>query len=585
MVLDTEQLAFKIKAHDDFGVRNVGMQWKGLPSDMVKTPAEGETMLGVGGYDKSALDLSGTFAAKTLGIEPQPIQLRIFADDYLPDRKRVYSAPYTFYVLSPEQHAIWVTEQLNRWHRQALEVRDRELQLYETNKQLQNLTPEELDQPETRRRIENQSAAERANGRRLTNLTTNGQDLLREASRNPELPAEQLESWAQMLAILKDISANRMPSVADLLKKASQAANVAGNPMPAKNSPTAGQVRNSGAGAASKTDEEPKKKPAIPSISDTESGQQPADGKAGDANAKSKPKDPRLGLPVTTLIGSSKNPPPPPSPAGEQVQRAVKEQKDLLAEFAKVADELNKILANLEGSTLVKRLKAASRKQYVISSKINDQLNDTFGVELARTPANPRKTFEELQQQELKGSQDVSYIMDDMQAYFERRQLMAFKTVLDDMRTQDVIGSLRKVGDDLPKDRGVSISQCEYWSDVLDRWAEDLVESCKGGACNCPSRASLPPAIVLEVLQILEGEVNLREDTRVAQQAKAALEAAKYDEKAHKLSDQQKALADRVAKVVDRIRELPDGDSEFAPEIALLSAVNGVMNEATGDSG
>ena len=71
------------------------------------------------------------------------------------------------YVLDPEQHAIWLTEQLSRWHRQSLEVRDHEMRLHETNKQLRGLPPEELDRPATRRRIEQQAAAERANGRRL----------------------------------------------------------------------------------------------------------------------------------------------------------------------------------------------------------------------------------------------------------------------------------------------------------------------------------------------------------------------------------------------------------------------------------
>src|SRR5262249_15482310 len=147
------------------------------------------------------------------------------------------SAPYTFWVLNPEQHAIWITEQLSRWHHKALEVRDRELQLYETNKQLRELTGEELDQPENRKRIENQAAAERSNGRRLTNLTVSGQDLLREAARNPEIAATSLESWAQMLGILKDISANRMPSVADLLKQGAVAPVEAANATPAKSGP------------------------------------------------------------------------------------------------------------------------------------------------------------------------------------------------------------------------------------------------------------------------------------------------------------------------------------------------------------
>jgi hypothetical protein len=38
----------------------------------------------------------------------------------------------------------------------------------------------------------------------------------------------------------------------------------------------------------------------------------------------------------------------------------------------------------------------------------------------------------------------------------------------------------------------------------------------------------LPPSIVLEVLKILEGEVNLREETRVAEQAKPALPEDEY---------------------------------------------------------
>src|SRR5262249_40058043 len=148
------------------------------------------------------------------------------------------------YVLNPEQHAIWLTEQLSKWHRQALEVRDREMQLHETNKQLRELPGEELDRLETRRRIEGQAAAARANGRRLPNLVGSGEELVRQAMRNPEFGVGHLERWAEMLRILKDISANRMPSVADLLKQAAQAPSVAAA-APTQRKPMAGQVRAS----------------------------------------------------------------------------------------------------------------------------------------------------------------------------------------------------------------------------------------------------------------------------------------------------------------------------------------------------
>jgi len=91
----------------------------------------------------------------------------------------------------------------------------------------------------------------------------------------------------------------------------------------------------------------------------------------------------------------------------------------------------------------------------------------------------------------------------------------------------------------------------------------------------------LPPSIVLEVLQVLEAEINLREETRVAEQARPALPADEHKQQATKLSVTQSELKVRIDKVVERIRELPDGESDFAKEIKLLGLVSDVMNEAT----
>lgn len=87
---------------------------------------------------------------------------------------------------------------------------------------------------------------------------------------------------------------------------------------------------------------------------------------------------------------------------------------------------------------------------------------------------------------------------------------------------------------------------------------------------------------MLEVLQILEGEVNLREETRVAQQARAALATDEFTKRAEGLSGTQTGLGDRVDKVTGRIRDLPDSATEFAYEIALLGKVEEVMREAAG---
>jgi hypothetical protein len=579
VLLDTEQLAFKVHAQDDFGVKRVGMEWKGVENPLVPSPAVGERVLAAGGNDKDDLDVSGTFTARALGIEPQPVNVRVYVEDYLPGRPRVYSPTYTFYVLNAEQHAIWVTEQLSKWHRQSLEVRDREMQLHETNKQLRALPADEIDRPGTRRRIENQAAAERANGRRLTMLVGSGEDLVKQAARNPEIGVGHLERWAEMLQILKDIAANRMPSVADLLKEAAEAPTLAANQVN-KTGPKAGTTRAAGAGAPS----QPKKNAspaAVPTVTDVESSQNSPARDGSPPASKSGGSAPRLTLAQTTLIGKPSATSPPP--ATEKVDTAVTQQRDLLAEFEKIADELNRVLANLEGSTLVKRLKAASRVQAKVAGRIGDVVDGAFGLPESRIAGQAARVLVGLSDQESKSSREVSLIVDDLHAYFERRQFVQFKTVLDDMKKQDVIGGIRQIGDDLKREHGVSISQCEYWSDTLDRWAEDLVDpACKGTCPGAKSRSSLPPSIVLEVLQILEGEVNLREETRVAEQARPALATDEFMRQASALAGTQKTLFGRVVKVTERIRALPDTETEFAYEIGLLGEVAAVMDEAAG---
>src|SRR5205823_4393300 len=159
-----------------------------------------------------------------------------------------------------------------------------------------------------RRKIENQASAERANGRRLSNLVGSGEDLVRQATRNPEFGVGHLEKWAEMLQILKDISGHRMPSVADLLNQAAQAPNGAvGNQPARKNAPMAGQNRSSSPGRPSTPSKDaPKNLASAPQVIDRESSQQPPDKNADDKPSTSKPKPSRLLLPMTTLAGKAK---------------------------------------------------------------------------------------------------------------------------------------------------------------------------------------------------------------------------------------------------------------------------------------
>lgn len=596
VVLDSEQLNFQIMAADDYGIKQVGLSWQGVDPDATVTVAQGQKALFSGAPELNSASVSATFCAATFGIQAQTIELRCWVEDYLPGRQRVIGSTHLLYVLDEQQHAAWVMEQMSKWQRSAIDVRDKELQLHQENRRLQNLVAELTDdqrQSALRDQLNRQAALEQANSRRLADVTRIGQQLLRSAARNSEIGVGHLDRWAEMLQILNDISGQRMPIVAEKLSQASEQALPFNGQKASSSRPSAAAARSStmpprtdDLGPQESANSTPEA-PQVPSLTDAESSL--AGPVESSENAAAPVKESKGGgrftLPQTTIAGSGKAAAAPDKQPQEDsheqpLDQAIQEQADLLAQFEKVAVELNEVLANLEGSTLAKRLKAVSREQIQVAEKLTSHLPAFFGAAGKAAQAD-RHALDQLVSAEQGSRQKVAYIMDDMQAYFERRRMNQFKLVLDDMRSVDVLDSLTELGDTIPKKQGLAIAQAEYWADSLDRWAEDLADpACSGQCPGCKTSDSLPPSLVLEALKILESEVNLREDTRVAQQAKTSISEDQHQKQAKQLSTVQDNLRRRTDELSAAIADLPGGQQRFAKEIQLLSAVSFAMTQA-----
>jgi hypothetical protein len=579
VVLDSEVVTFDLTASDDFGVKRTGLEWSGAPSKQTEEPDRGERVAAAGKPEQKALEARATFCALRDGVAPQTIELRAWAEDYLPERKRARSASFILHILNKTDHALWLTDQFGKWLEVARESYEREQQLHETNKELRGLSAAELERPENRRKVSQQAAAENANAARLDALTTSGRNLVEQATKNDEFEAARLESWATMLKSLKDIAANRMPSVADLLKKTAGAPAGKLASSPTDSSPSVGKNDSKPAPGQPANPSDPK--PAVPSISDRENGFN----KAGEL-AAAKPNDkppgaPKFGLPSTTLAGAPKKddgttPPPAETPAQEKLDAAVQEQKDLLAEFAKVSDELSEILASLEASTFVKRFKAASRQQLALATDISQKTLEAFGIE--RTPV---KAAEPIAKHAKDQSDVVRVIQSDLDAYFQRKQDSRFKAILDEMKKEEIVRSLARSGEKVTVNlSGQSIVGSEFWGDILDRWAEELVAASQCKSSSTCSGDSLPPEIVLKVMQALRDEMKLRDQTRELENAKPALEEPKFTCDATALAEQQTSIGRHTAGAMEDIRALPDGEKRFGKELRLLTAVTAVMGEA-----
>jgi len=636
VVISNEVLAFEIQAADDFGVKRIGLEWEGIRNPIHNPePTNGEKIVSAGTPTADTLTVAATFSPKRESVKPQSLRLRAYAEDYLPNRERIYSSHLVLHVLTPSEHFKWLVGQMQLWTGAAKDVHDKELQLHQINRELRDLSPETLDDPAQRKRIQEQAAAERANAARLDSLVETGTELVQEAAKNEEFDAEQLKAWGDIIEQLDKIAGQRMPSVADLLSRAAEAPGAPAEPASTgeptdseaqggqaaqgqQSSSTEGEPNDSakvekygpdnilppesldeipedpnkpGKGVSVNRSKPPQDgKPGFtpanptPTVSDVESGfnkgEDAAEGQAPQVVGG-------LRIPTTMLKGSGRDnekqedEETPAPQAADLVLEAVEEQQELLDAFAKLADEMSKLLVSFENSTFVKRLKAASRKQIDIAVDLNNL--DSFGLD--RTAAlNNQSDRERLAERETNESEAVSTIIQDMVAYSDRRPSPNYLRVLSEMQDALAPNQIQDIAKTINKNFvGQSTIEAEFWADTLDRWAEQLVDPRpdgpppEGGMMELPN---LPPEIVLEVLRIIDREIQLREETRELEQAKEAITTDAYTDRSLALYDTQITLTEDTREVAAQISLLPNAEERLIQQqLAKVTAAADVMDE------
>lgn len=294
-----------------------------------------------------------------------------------------------------------------------------------------------------------------------------------------------------------------------------------------------------------------------------------------------------MGIPKTTLMGSGRNDQDQNDEeastpqASELVLEAVEEQQELLDAFAKLSDEMKRLLVSFENSTFVKRLKAASRKQVDIAADLNNL--DSFG--LSNREADNQKELKRLATLEGTESKNVTTIIQDMAAYTDRRPNENYLRVLSEMENASVSNQMRDLVRSISRNFvGQSSIEAEYWADTLDRWAEQLVDPLPemgpgGGGLNV--LPNLPPEIIVKVLRLINREIQLREETREVEQAKNALTDDKYYERSEALSDIQYEIAEDTHEVAREISLLDNANEPLIrQQLAKVAKAAVVMEEA-----
>ncbi|MEX1048858.1 MAG: hypothetical protein WED15_04985 [Akkermansiaceae bacterium] len=226
VMLPEETVEFEVLSEDDFGLREMGIEWTGeftRPTDA--SPAQGELKLADGNPEERRIMSPAAFSPAAFGIGPQKIILRGYSEDYFPERDRVYSEPIILYVLTRDEHAQMLKNQFDRNITEFEDLARREMDLFDENQRLERLRGEELQAPKNTKRLEAQEQAEAETQRRMEELTERMESLMKDAARNGDIEKDTLKKMAESLKSMQELSETDIPRVQEKLAESQEQSN------------------------------------------------------------------------------------------------------------------------------------------------------------------------------------------------------------------------------------------------------------------------------------------------------------------------------------------------------------------------
>lgn len=222
-VLEDTSIELEVEAADDFGLREVGVEWQGEKSfyddetenaAAVPDPARagkpvpglrGEKALADGHPTQTGLKGTYLFQARALKLSPQRVVVRGFTQDYKPGGKRVYSEPMIIFVLSKSEHAQMIRNELERIASELEGMIRRMDAMTDEAKRLKGMEGGELKEAKAQERLHSLADEEQANRRELSDLLNRSEDLFKEASRNPQIDPAGMKEFMKGISMLKSI--------------------------------------------------------------------------------------------------------------------------------------------------------------------------------------------------------------------------------------------------------------------------------------------------------------------------------------------------------------------------------------------
>jgi len=220
-MLESDALRIQVEASDDYGVRDIGLAWE-VESDQ---PLAGSATTEM----KGMIDVPNEKKAEHV-FRWSPDVLRIpagtaveiegFARDYYPQRARSRTAAHRLRVLSPEEHAEMVRQQLEATLAQLEDVTRLQEKLTANMEDVHAAT--NLPESQISARMGQAKDDQLQNAAQLKALSEQGEQAVREAMKNPIFKENAIQQWNEMMEKWQKMSQQQMQDAAQSMQAAQQ---------------------------------------------------------------------------------------------------------------------------------------------------------------------------------------------------------------------------------------------------------------------------------------------------------------------------------------------------------------------------
>ncbi|MGD0813696.1 MAG: hypothetical protein ABSA83_08845 [Verrucomicrobiota bacterium] len=218
-MLASDVLHIRAEASDDFGVRDFGLTWDVVSDTPLQESiaTEEKVMTPTPSVKKTARVFLWSPQAFRIPAD-STVELQGYARDFFPERERSRTAPYRIRVLSPEEHAELVRQQLEGVLASIEDVTRLQEKIAANLGDLQDHT--NLPESQKSARVGESKNEQLENSSSLDELSQQAAQALQEAMKNPIFPADTIRQWSQSAQQWQQLARKNMKDAAAAMQSA-----------------------------------------------------------------------------------------------------------------------------------------------------------------------------------------------------------------------------------------------------------------------------------------------------------------------------------------------------------------------------